>query len=262
MTERKKTLRGAGLQTAPVSAIALPQLPPFDSQIAALLPRLAQLDDEELLEIATQAQRLEACAFRLRGACVAELRRRTLRLAGGRGRRDTAGVGIKARLADVATQLGVSVSTLKTDARIHEVFFSVDTGPACEPTLPREYYVTALGAPDPVAAISTARERSADPGYGREQFRRDVQALRSAPASAIEPLLPGIMPGATANLRVRILPEARPALAALVERDGMSPAAVVATALLAYHGARSAAQARRPVKPARSRYVQPPLPLS
>jgi hypothetical protein len=263
MKELKERPSEAGARTAPVSALALPELPPLDAQIAALLPRLSRLDDDQLVEIAVRAQRLEACAFRLRGACVAELRRRTQRLSGGRGNRDAAGVGIKARLSDLAARLGVSVSTLKTDARIHEVFFAGDSGLAREPSLPREYYVTALGAPDPLKAIGAARERTTDdPGYGREQFRRDVQALRSADVD--EPLLPGITLPTPPGLRIQILPEARPALAALVELAGQSPAEVVAAALLAYHEAKTAPKTtgrRSAAKPQR-RLVQQTLPLS
>lgn len=250
-----------GEETMPASALAEPPLPPLDAQIDALLPRLAQLDDDELLRVAAQAGRLEACAFRLRGACVAELRRRTRRLAGGKGKRDTARVGVKARLSDLAARLGVSISTLKTDARIHEVFFSDDTGPAREPSLPRDYYVTALRAPDPVAAIGAARSHSSDPAYTRDHFRRDVQALRSAPTDADEPLLPGMPSPPPAITRVLILPDARPALTALVEREGGTPAEVVAAALVAYHEALTTAKtpARRPAK---KRFVQQPLPLS
>jgi hypothetical protein len=253
----------AGAQTAPAAAPALSTLPPLDAQIAELLPRLERLDDAQLVEVAVQARRLEACAFRLRGACVSELRRRTRRLSGGRGNRDTSGVGVKARLSDLALRLGVSVSTLKTDARIHEVFFAADSGPAREPSLPRDYYVTALGAPDPLKAIGAARERSADkPGYGREQFRCDVLALRSAPVD--EPLLPGVTLPTSYGLRVQILPEARPALDTLVALVGRSPAEVVAAALLAYHEAKTAPKTTgpRPGAKATRRLVQQPLPLS
>jgi hypothetical protein len=193
------TNRSTTLKTVPVTALVPFGLAQLDHQLAALVPRLAQLDDAQLLNLALQARRLESCAFRLRGACVAELRRRTTRLAGGRGQRDAAGVGIKARLAHLATQLGVSISTLKTDARIHELFFTGDSGPACAPTLPRDYYVTALGARDPHAAINTAHEHRSDPTYNRTQFRRDVQALRAPTSTA--PLLPGITLQPTVNAR-------------------------------------------------------------
>ncbi|HEV7889436.1 MAG TPA: hypothetical protein VGP08_02300 [Pyrinomonadaceae bacterium] len=249
---------------APVSTLAEAPLPLLEARIDVLLPRLAQLNDDDLLQLAIQAGRLEACAFRLRGACVAELRRRTARLAGGKGKRDTARIGVKARLSDLAARLGVSVSTLKTDARIHEVFFSEDTGLAREPALPRDYYVTALRAPEPVAAIGAARSRSSDPAYTRDQFRRDVQALRSASTTADEPLLPGMPVPPPAITRVSILPDARPALTALVEREARTPAEVVAAALVAYHEALTAT--KTPARPSATKpapqLVQQPLPLS
>ena len=261
MTEFTTKLISEGGGAAPVSTLADAPLPPLEEQINVLLPRLPQLDDDELLRLAAQARLLEACAFRLRGACVAELRRRTARLAGGKGKRDTARVGVKARLSDLAARLGVSASTLKTDARIHEVFFSDDTGSAREPALPRDYYVTALRAPDPVAAIGAARSHSSDPTYNREHFRRDVQALRSASTTADEPMLPGMPVPPPAITRVSILPDARPALTALVEREAMTPAEVVAAALVAYHEAQMATKtsARRSAK---KQLVQQPLPLS
>ena len=255
--------RNINLKTVHVTMLVPTQLAQLDYQLAALVPRLAQLDDDQLLQLAVQARRLESCAFRLRGVCVAELRQRTARLAGGRGRRDTAGTGIKARLTHLAMQLNLSASTLKSDARIHEVFFTTHTGPACEPTLPRDYYVTALGAPDPLAAIRTAHERAADPAYNRAQFRRDVQALCSAPPSTTPPL-PGIALQPTVNSRVLILPDAQPALVALIERTGQSPAEVVAAALMTYYEAQTTTPTRRrhSTDKAAPRLTQPPLPLS
>jgi hypothetical protein len=163
-----------------------------------------------------------------------------------------------------ATKIGISVSTLKTDARIHELFFTGDSGPACAPTLPRDYYVTALGAPDPHATINTAHEHRSDPSYNRARFRRDVQALKQSAQPDAEPLLPGITLPSTTNLRVRILPAAQPALAALVERTGQAPAEVVAAALVAYHVAQTIVPTRRrrsTAKPTRQ-LTQPLLPLS
>ena len=103
----------------------LAKLPQVDAQLSALLPHLARLDDNQLVQLAADAHRLETCAFRLRGACVAELRRRIrTRLLGGRGRRDTSGIGVGAQLAHLASEIGVGITTLKIDARIHEAFFA------------------------------------------------------------------------------------------------------------------------------------------
>jgi hypothetical protein len=229
----------------------LNRLSHFDTQLDALLPHLADLDEHQLIGLATHAQRLETCAFRLRGACVAELRRRIkTRLTGGRGRRDTSGVGIGAQLGCLAQKVGVSVSTLKIDARIHEVFFvgkddevndetdkqmEIETRFAREPSLAREFYVTALTAPDPHAAIHHAIEmRAAATDYSREDFRRDVLALKQ---TAQPTLISSVeaTPKPSNRFRVRVVPEARPVLAELISMKGQPPKVIVAQALLAYY---------------------------
>ncbi len=132
--------RAADIATTPLTSITaltldLTTLPQADAQLSVLLPHLARLDDTQLIRLAADARRLETCAFRLRGACVAELRRRIrTRLSGGRGRRDTSGIGAGAQLARLAANIGVSVSTLKLDARIHEVFFASKHGEVIEET--------------------------------------------------------------------------------------------------------------------------------
>lgn len=244
----------------------LADLPQADAQITALLPHLARLDDAQLIRLAADARRLETCAFRLRGACVAELRRRIrTRLSGGRGRRDTSGIGVGAQLVRLAAGIGISVATLKTDARIHEVFFApkqakeinAETRLACEPSLgdekcspcvmslEREYYVTALAAPDPVSAIRHAQERcAADAGYHREDFRRDVLALKQsrqpAFATPIKSAPVEAIPAPAPNMNIKITPEAQAVLDRLIARTGQSPETIVAEALLMYHQAQVA----------------------
>ena len=46
----------------------------------------------------------------------------------------------------------------------------------------REYFVIALAAPDPHAALEIARERTRDPRYESRQFRAYVQGLKRAAA--------------------------------------------------------------------------------
>ncbi|MCP9495177.1 MAG: hypothetical protein MSG64_12085 [Pyrinomonadaceae bacterium MAG19_C2-C3] len=254
----------SALSQLPSLTLDLADLPHFDSQLHLLLPLLATLDDWQLHHLAVHARRLETCAFRLRGACVAEVRRRIkVRLSGGRGKRDTSGVGVGAQLARLAAQVGVSVSTLKLDARIHQVFFAnkndevtdeaaqkravAETGFAREPgladeltghsemNLAREFYVTALTAPDPLAAIRYAAEkRAATRDYSRESFRRDVSALKESTSPTLGTPLK-VAPKPVTDLHVKIIPEARTALTELVNRSGQSPETIVAQALLAHH---------------------------
>lgn len=237
----------------------LANLPQADSQLGALLPHLARLDDNQLIRLAADARRLEACAFRLRGACVAELRRRIkIRLTGGRGRRDASGIGTGAQLARLAENIGVSLSTLKTDARIHEVFFTngAETRLACEPSLAREFYVTALAAPDPHSAIQLAKEKCIASSYKREDFRRDVLALKQAAQPALASTTIKAAPKPVADLCVRVIAEAHPVLENLISLTGQSPETIVAEALLAYHKSLTAVQPnsipknqRRAIKP-------------
>jgi hypothetical protein len=139
-----------------------------------LLAGLPELTEEQLIQIIANAGRMEAYFFMARGMCVLELRSRVReRLAGGRGKRDQAGKGIQAQTMRLAETTRVNISTLNTDARICEVFFTTgdQTTLARESLLPREFYVIALGAPDPHAAIRIADRQSADPHYRRERFR-------------------------------------------------------------------------------------------
>jgi len=233
----------------------LTNLPQADAQLTALLPHLAQLDDGQLIHLATDARRLETCAFRLRGACVAELRRRIkIRLTGGRGNRDTSGVGAGAQLARLAARIGVSVSTLKLDARIHKVFFGNEHGEvvketerqaATETRFAREFYVTALTSPNPNAAIRYAAKKcAAATDYSREDFRRDVLALKQTMqptlTTSVESAPVEAAPKSAPNLRVKIIPEAQAVLDELTNRSGQSPETIVAEALLMYHQAQIA----------------------
>lgn len=251
------------------------QLTHFDTQLDDLLPKLPDLADMQLLELAAHAQRLEVRAFRLRGACVAELRRRiTTRLAGGRGHRDADGTGIKAQLAQLASQIGISPTTLKTDARIHEVFFAGETSLACETTLPREFYVTALGAPDPLATIRIAEEKAASKMYTREQFRRDVRALKHPTPITDDPIISANhSPESRCDIVIKISLDAQAALAELVKGRGLSIEAIVAEAIFAHHRSLTASTIDSPLQvttlsgnkrrsdSARVVYEQPSLPL-
>ncbi len=244
----------------------------FESQVNSLCSQLVRLNDDELFQLAVSAKRLETSAFRLRGACVAELRHRAQRLVGGRGKRDVTGAGIGANLSRLANEVGVSVSTLQTDAQIHEVFFSGETTLECETTFPREYYVTALAAPDPVQAINLAHEQTAKGSYNRDQFRKEVKILKQV---AMQNTTPPHSETAGAaiknNRRIQILPEALDALAELVKQKNQSAEVVVAQALLLYLRSLTDGQAmvQNSKLPADSRpngssskYEQPYLPMS
>lgn len=196
-----------------------------------LLSLLLQLKDEQLVSVAAQAQRLEAQAFLLRGACAAELRRRiTTRLAGGRGKRDERGIGVKAQMARLATEIGIAAKTLLVDAKIYKVFFldRLETTPACAISLAREFFVIALSAPDPREAIEIALAKRGA-GYTRQQFRADVSGLRQATRK--NPL--GLERGSGYLLRVRITCEAQQALSEIGGGTNRTPGEIVSEALIA-----------------------------
>ena len=207
----------------------------FEPQVNIILSQLDSLNDDELIHLAVSARQMEIAAFRLRGACVAELRLRARRLAGGRGKRDLTGAGISSQLSRMARQGGISTSTLQTDAHIHEVFFSNETRLACETTLPREYYVTALTAPDPVYAINLAHQKTVEGSYNRNLFRNDVKLLKqSISQNSTSPLTKNIPSAPIKKISVTVHSVALHALTTLVKQHNQSAEVVVAEALLFY----------------------------
>jgi hypothetical protein len=201
-----------------------------------LLHEISEKDDEQIARIAVAAQRLERFAFLVRGACASVLKGRCpRRLPGGRGKRDVSGLGIQAQMASLAEQIGVDRKTLETDARIKDTFFEVvdETALALAHTLAREYYVVALAAPQPRAAIKVALERRSEPHYTLEAFRSYVRGLKRN--------VPAVVLGSSAitafTLRVSITPDAHRALLELVGFKDQSREEVVSDAILTFHRA-------------------------
>lgn len=219
--------------------------------IASVLPHIQQMDDARLMQMAINAGYLERFAFVVRGACAAELRRRVpTRLAGGRGKQDKDGLGIGSHVARLAKEIGVSVKTLDTDVRINEVFFKAgETILVDEHCLRREYYVAALGAPDPLGAIEVAKSRSVEPRYNVQQFRSFVRDLRrngSAETAASEQ-------ESGRWLRVKIPQEAHQTLNHLIQRTGRAKEIIVAEAILTLHSALTETRAKGAVTRAKHR---------
>lgn len=201
--------------------------------MASVSLSISQMDEAELVKTAINALYLERFAFVLRGACAAELRRRIpVRLAGGRGKQDREGLGIKAHIARLAKEIGINIKTLDTDARISETFFKRGESVLVhEDCLPREYYVVALSAPDPLAAIEIAQAKIVEPEYKLQKFRsyvrelkRGVQMNRTSPERE-----------ALYLLRVNLPKDIHQALTEIIERSGQTKEVVVADAILAQH---------------------------
>jgi len=201
-----------------------------------LLREISEKDDEQITRIAVAAQRLERFAFLVRGVCASVLKQRhPHRLPGGRGKRDQSGLGIQAQMARLAEQIGVDRRTLETDARIKDTFFQIldETTLALAHTLAREYYVVALAAPEPHAAIKVALEWRSDRHYTLEAFRSYVRDLKRN----VQPVVSDAHANQVSTLRVLIPPDAHRALLELVELKGQSREEVVADAILTLHRA-------------------------
>jgi len=211
-------------------------LPPRTHTLEAVqkaLQLLPKMSDRKIISTAIFAGELEVQAYLIRGACAAELRNRfTNKLVGGRGKRDKKGVGVQARMTSVAHEVGVDLRTLLTDIRIYRTFF--EAAPerirelACECRLPREFFVTALAAPDPQAAIEMAAAKRSDPTYTRQQYRADVRAMKGrAKEDGAE-----LKTETNYYLRVAISLEAQKALSELSRASGKESSFVVEEALL------------------------------
>lgn len=147
-----------------------------------VIEELPTYDDDKIVEICRQAGELERQAFRIRGAGAVIIKERVARkLAGGRGRIDTEGVGVRAKLREFAAEVGVDVSTVETDARIVARFGERDNFAVEAETLGREFFREALAAPNPTRAIDLAlRKREQRPTYSVKDFRCDVGAMRDS----------------------------------------------------------------------------------
>lgn len=206
--------------------------------LPSLLREISSKDDEHLIRIAVKAQRLERLAFLVRGMCASELRRRhPRRLSGGRGKRDSLGLGVQAQMTRLAKEAGVDRRTLETDARIKDTFFPVISETTFEhmPSLAREYYVVALSAPDPLVALKTAVEMRSEADFTLRQFRAEVRLLKNVTGtSPTDAVLQ--RPSA---LRVHLTAVVCELITDLTTKTGMSKDEIVADAIRLLHGSLS-----------------------
>jgi len=145
-------------------------------QILSLIPSLS---DEHLMLVLEASDRLEQCSWVVRASVVSEIRKRdTSRQSGGRGNKDEAGTGIKAQLAALAQRRGVSVRTLEAEAQAVEIF-DIESGAVDGiPLLPKSFYIEALNAPDPQAAIEMATQKRDEGNFTTAAFRVAIQQDR------------------------------------------------------------------------------------
>ncbi len=148
---------------------------------------LQVMTDEQVLQVAQWAEAQERYYFFIRGLCALELYGRiTVRLRGGRGQVDAGEIGIEAEMCRLAAAMRCSVETLRKDLQIVRTFFVDEAGEQWNgklPELPRDFYRTALKAPDKLAAVESAATKKAhNPAYSAREFALDVEVLQESAA--------------------------------------------------------------------------------
>lgn len=202
-------------------------------QLPELVRHIPQMTDAQILQMLVRAEQLADFAFLVRGACASELRQRSIKLPGGRGKKDTVGTGLQAQMEDLARKVGTGRKTLETDARIKDTFFAVIDETTLEqmPPLAREYYVIALSAPDPLAAIKTAVDRCSDTDFSLRQFRLEVRLLKTAgPPSTMFASAEHLL-----ALKARVTAEIMSLVTDLITKTGKTKDEVVAEAIRMLH---------------------------
>lgn len=202
----------------------------FCSQVFALLKEIPDLEDQTLEGFMSSVSMAERRLFLLRGACAFErIERVAGRVPGKPVVTKKKQTGKTKLIAEMAGAIGVSAKLLARDVQIVSTFF-----PGGQPILAREnglareYYVTALAAPDPVAALGTAVEREAPADFSRAEFRDHVRGLKEA----LRPVrLKPTRMGKQRRPSVKILSAARETLAKLIDATGRSEEDIVAEAL-------------------------------
>jgi hypothetical protein len=202
-------------------------------QLPELVRHIPQMTEAQILQTLFRAEQLTDFAFLVRGACASELRQRSIKLPGGRGKKDTVGKGLQSQMNDLARKVGTGRKTLETDARIKDTFFPIIDETTLEqmPPLAREYYVIALSAPDPLAAIKTAVGRCSDPHFSLRQFRSEVRLLKTSgtPSTMFD----------TAEhlfaLNARVTAETMSLITDLITKTGKTKDEVVAEAIRLLH---------------------------
>lgn len=222
---------------AQVSAPVFDTLNQFEGYIPTVLKMIPSLPDVALEQIVAYSDKMERCAFLLRGAAAREIANRiAVKLTGGRGHKDTEGKGVKKHLAALAAQVGVSPRTIERDVQIVDQFFTDETGAltdvAGDTPLPRSFYEEALSADDPHSAIELAQsKRDNNPNYSRDQLRSDIQAQKNAVTQQQSP--PDLED--VHWLKVGITQEARGTLNKLCDLTQLEPRDVVSAALIHYY---------------------------
>jgi hypothetical protein len=167
----------------------------------AVILGLSTLTDEQLAGVRRGARALGQTAWRVEAAVDAEVVRRAVRQKGGRGRPDVAGTGAQRRIAERAREAGVTPATVRTNARVHQLWERnatrtiEETIPATDAETPKStfhtlgdllqdkaYWQAALRAPDPDRAlVEMASRRLNDPRFRPADAARMLDEEEHAP---------------------------------------------------------------------------------
>lgn len=209
----------------------------LEAALTRIQNELHQYDEDRLIEFAINAEALERCAFLVRGMIAYELQSRiSQRLTGGRGHKDRARIGIKSKMYELAERVKVNYKTLASDARIYKTFFADKdkSSLAGETTLPRDFYLTALGLSGigeekPHEAIRVAMQQCAKGQYSREDFREHVRNI----AGGVSINITAANKEKDYVLKERVTIKTRTALAKLIKATNKTSAQVIEEAILA-----------------------------
>ncbi len=225
-----------GGEVLPVEALRNDKFLPFDerrfcSHVFAFLKKIPSLEDQVLVDFMSYVSMAEQRMFILRGACALERIKRVMPdpAKGPRSAGEEKKGGKTVLMKEMARVIGVSPQLLARDVQIVSTFFREGCPIlARENLLAREYYVTALAAPEPVAALGTAIERGAPSDFSRAEFRDYVRGLKesSKPSGVVR-----YFPKRSRVLHVEIPSGARDILAKLVGATGRTEEELVAEAL-------------------------------
>lgn len=139
----------------------------------ALIADISSADEAHLVGVARGANEMEAQAFRIRGACAAEMKRRIReRVEADPSQFGKGETAVVEQMRSLAREIGVAFGTLQDDCRIFEEFGDeILAGKQSS----REVYRLALCAKDPRAALAMWETKKAcNAAYSKRDFWRDL----------------------------------------------------------------------------------------
>lgn len=172
------------------------KLEAIEQDVIGLLPKLS---DDEVMETRTTARLLFASAWKIEIACDNEIWDRTEKAVRGRGNKDVDEKGIMAAVNKRAEELGCGASTILKNAQIFKRFKNTLTS---ESHLDEKgFFLAALSAPDPDAAIEDFSQKKLDNPYFRvtdawkqvETQKENAKQARERVAGGIRDTLQDLM---------------------------------------------------------------------